>query len=172
MKLLAILSAKKLITLSAVGVLSLATVGGVILNNSNEEPQAVQSSVTFDGEVKESPTAEIVEVEKVEEVNEAPVVVKEEVKAPVVEYVTEDNISEYYIIALSHGKENPYIGAKHEVKFMRYIYKNLMGMTKSEAGSVVKLKTDEFGSIVQQVFEKYGADYIKLQRVLEFGDII
>lgn len=79
---LAILSAKKLITLSAVGVLSLATAGGVILSNSNEQPQTVQPSVTFDGEVKESPTAEIVEVEKVEEVNEAPIVANEEVKAP------------------------------------------------------------------------------------------
>lgn len=180
MKRLAILSAKKLITLSAVGVLSLATVGGAILNNNNEEPQTAQSSVKFEGELKESPTAEIVEVEKVEsekieEVNEAPIVANEAVeppKAPIVEYVTDDNISEYYIIALNHGKENPYIGPRHRVNLMSYIYKNLIGMTKGEASSVVKLKTDEFGSIVKQVFEKYGDDYTKLRRVLEFGDTI
>lgn len=86
MKLLSILSAKKLITLSAVGVLSLATVGGAILNNNNEEPQTAQSSVKFEGELKESPKAEIVEVEeveteKIEEVNEAPI--KEAVVEPV-----------------------------------------------------------------------------------------
>lgn len=96
MKRLAILSAKKLITLSAVGVLSLATVGGVMLSSSNEEPQTAQSSVKFEGEVKESPTAEIVEVEKVvvepavkEVVKPVEAVEEKEIEAPIKEAVVE-----------------------------------------------------------------------------------
>lgn len=126
MKLLAILSANKFITLSAIGVLSLATVGGVILNNSNEEPKTVQSSVTFDGEVKESPTAEIVEVEKVEEVETKALVTKEEnivaetalTKEEVISYISStytQNESSLVIVFLAN-----------EALFTKDNYKNLL----------------------------------------------
>ena len=71
---------KRLVILSAVAVLSLATVGYAVLNSSDEEPQKApqkaQTAMTFDSEVKESPKAveEKAIEEKVEEVENVGVV--------------------------------------------------------------------------------------------------
>lgn len=65
---------KRLVILSAVGVLSLATVGGFMFKSSDEESQKAQSVVTFDRKVKESPKFETEEVEKVEVVDNVEVV--------------------------------------------------------------------------------------------------